>query len=202
MCIRDRYAEIQKEYFQKFHSEFPGSRLAFDVKKVQDIFEEEQRLVDEGGVKLNGKMILAKDRKALAYDLDSSIMAIAFREAVKKKNFSKAIDISEKMELDFSRSRAYGEVVHSLPEMCEKFHARLDLLQSEHDRSLKAFEAARLEVEPERFKIVEQERDIAKAKVAKIIMGQEEKGMKWKDVNVYSKESLSLIHISEPTRPY
>lgn len=184
------YAETHNENFQKFHTEFPDSDLIPEVEKVQAIFEAEQKIIVDGGIKLNGEMILAVDRKALAYDLDSKIAAVAFKEAVEKKRFATAIDIAEDMELDFSKSRAYGEVVHSLPEMCKKFSFHLDRIDKERMREAAGYEKAKMEAEPDRFKVFDSERTRKMERIKKAVMAQQEKGMKWKDINMFSEESI------------
>lgn len=185
------YKEKQESVLNKFLTEFPSSAHFKEVKSVEKVFLQEMAVIAAGGLKIGGELISQKERAASVYDIDSQIAAGDFHESVESGNFSHAIGVAEKMEVDFPKSKAYGTVVRELPKMSLKYKNILRAVERQRVIDLKKLEKVKVERGEEEYnrltRIHKRNSDELNFKIAK----EREDGEVWLTVNRYDEESIA-----------
>ena len=98
-------AQINK--VESFIKKYPQSPKKPEALKVLSVLEKEFDVVQAGGVKFQGNLISAADRKPKAYALDAGIQAATMKAAAEQGDLLTALRAWTKLETDFQGSNAY-----------------------------------------------------------------------------------------------
>ena len=182
--------QAQINNVQAFIKKYPQSPKKAEALKVLSVLEKEFDVVEAGGVKFQGKLISAADRKPKAYALDAGIQAATMKAAADQGDLLTALRAWTKLETGFQGSSAYREnipfavkvmksqlaaVSTSLSGFDARAKARADGLTSmgSGDRNLST-------------SAIKEEQDAYMARLAK----DKADGHKWPPLNPYVKAPL------------
>ena len=103
--------QAQVNKVEAFITKYPQSPKKPEALKVLSVLEKEFDVVQAGGVKFQGKLISAADRKPKAYALDAGLQAAAMKTAADQGDMITALRAWTKLETGFQGSAAYRENV-------------------------------------------------------------------------------------------
>jgi hypothetical protein len=92
---------------EAFIKKYPQSPKKAEALKVLSVLEKEFDVVEAGGVKFQGELISAADRKPKAYALDAGIQAATMKAAAEQGDLLTALRAWTKLETGFQGSSAY-----------------------------------------------------------------------------------------------
>lgn len=181
------------EQVEDFLKKFPESDLFPNAEPILKALHEERAVVAAGGIKFKGRMLVADERKASAFTLDSQIAAADMDNALENRQPTQALRAWDKLEREFPNSQA-------LRDRIPVALATMRSLLSSVDRSLETLEqrtaerAAKLERVPvkdrERAKrAIEEDATRYLARVAR----EQEEGIRWLSLDPFQRDPMSRM---------
>ncbi len=185
-AYKERIAKVE-DFFRKF----PDSPLVPKVEPILMTLEDELTVVAAGGIKFEGEMLGAEERKAAAFSLDSQMVAATMEKAIAERRRIDALRAWDKLESEFPTSRAYRDAI---PEILPVMRLQLAAVNREldtFDRRLQE-RISNLERVPEKDRerakqAIEREANEYLARIAK----EKEEGIRWISLDPFQKEPLS-----------
>ncbi len=175
-----------------FMKEFSESRLLKSANALLKVLDDERKVVAEGGLKFEGKMIQASERAAHAYPLDAQIAASKVVAAGNAGDPTQALRAWTALESKFVASQAFLDT-RSYAQKLMVAHLK------SIDNSLATFDARMKEREAGLARIDERDRDRTKRAIAEQsaayeakLAKEKEENVKWPTLNPNHKEPMMV----------
>lgn len=184
----DYQARIAKMY--GFIKAFPQSTHLPEVKKVTAQLEQEQSVIEAGGVKLNGKMIATADRQKDAVEIDAKILAAKIQNAAKARAYVSALRQLGEFEKDFSTTDTFRDSLATIRQIFQSYRAQIAGVATSYPQRVKERDAGLGQMQPEDR--ANTERALAEeSKAVKTQYDADKKaGLKWLTPDQWDKPAL------------
>lgn len=189
LTTEDYDSRIRK--VRDFIKEYPESLTL--VKKAREMaaeLEKERELVNQGGVKLGGRVLAPEERESNKFEVDARMLEVALRTKAKAGQNVAALRDFEKLDKEYQSSAAYREVLVTVKEVMRRYRAEAADGASTFDARMKKQQAG-LELQQSEDRS-DSTRAIAERDAqAKATYDAEKKAnVKWVTPNLFVKASL------------
>lgn len=124
LLSKEAYKKLMKQT-SGFLKSYPKSKHTKKVKAILETLEKENKVVADGGIKLDGQLISASDIEANAYDIDARISAKKVKRLAKNGNYQLALRQWESLQQKFPHSLAYKESLTLVSRLLKAHQAEL-----------------------------------------------------------------------------
>jgi hypothetical protein len=198
----DYQERIAKMYgFLKAH---PQSTHVPEVKKVTAQLEQEQSVIEAGGVKLHGKMISAADRQKDAVEIDAKILAAKIHNAAKARAYVSALRQLGEFEKDFSNTDTFRDSLPTLRQIFQNYRTQIATAVTSYPQRVKDRDVGLSQMKPEDR--VNTERALAEeSNAVKARYDADKKaGLKWLTPDPWDKPALdeTLRYLDQEIRRF
>jgi hypothetical protein len=173
-----------------FMSKFNKSSYLREADKMLKVLDEERKIVADGGMKFEGKMIDGDERAASAYPLDARIAASEVKEFGDAGDLLGALRAWETFEKEFSGSSAYREMIPYAQRVMRTQLSKVNQL-------LDTFDARVAERESGLERIPQKDRARSEAAIAaeaanyeRLVEAEKKAGIKWPSLSPWHKSPL------------
>ena len=180
----------QLSKIETFKDEFPASDKHSKVRSVERALKKESAVIKEGGVKVNGEVVSAKEKVARSYDINAIIEAGKFHQLYEERKLEQAINIVDKLETEYYHSKAFSEIYVQLPEFLKKYRSSLNFKKQifkeqdmKHNERLKMLTSTELK----KYKKSREMKEMAFEK--RSMMGMQN-GNRWQSVNPFEMNTI------------
>lgn len=184
----DYQERIAKMY--AFIKAYPQSTHLSEVKKVTAQLEQEQSVVETGGVKLNGKMISGADRQKDAVEIDAKILSAKIQNAAKARAYVAALRQLGEFEKDYSTTDTFRDSLPALRLIFQSYRSQIASMATSYPQRVKERDAGLGQMKPEDRANTER----ALAEESKAIKAQydadKKAGLKWLTPDQWDKPAL------------
>lgn len=184
------YDKLLEEKFDPFLKQHGTSRHYREVRDMRKAIIEERNVIAGGGIKLNGRLIQAAERKADAVDIDASASFAGMSAAADKGDFLTALRIFSQIERDFAGTKAHAEATVLAKQVLTVFRARLNSELAALPERLRQRETGLERMDPEQRARAKEmfalQQKAAETRAAK----ERQEQLKWLSVNPDRKESI------------
>lgn len=198
----DYQARIAKMY--AFIKAYPQSTYIPEVKKVTAQLEQEQSVVEAGGLKLYGKMISAADRQKDAVEIDAKILAAKIQNAAKNRAYVAALRQLGEFEKDFSNTDTFRDSLPVIRQIFQSYRSQIASAVTSYPQRMKERDAGLGQMKPEDRANTEQ----ALAEESKAVKAQydadKKAGHKWLVPDQWDKPALdeTLRYLDQETKRF
>jgi len=170
--------------------EYKFSKQYKAARKILEKLEAERKLIAEGGLKINGKLITAAQYKADAMAIDAEILYTRMHKAAASGQLLASLRSFEAIEKQFPQTAAQKKATDLARKVLRASRKKLTLSQDSLDKRLKERESTLQRMSPtDRARtqsIIEERQASFKAKIAK----ERQSGIKWLTIDHYDRQSI------------
>jgi len=128
---RDYQARIDR--LNAFIQSFPDSGFQQQIRDVLALHESELKVIEAGGLKMDGKLISAEERLENAYEIDARTQASEISRLGGAGSFLAALRMFQSMETDFTGSVAWHTILPRVRQICAAHRSNVARLLEEYD---------------------------------------------------------------------
>lgn len=181
--------EMASDFLKKY-PELSRARIN-KVNAILKTLEEENQVISNGGLKLNGKLISATSIQKNAYDIDARILLYKTKQIAQSGNFQASLRSWEKLQSNYPHSSAYQESLPTVSRILKAHKAELEKSLNSLDARTKKREAAVKSLEQHdqsrATRVIAEKNEIYEATINK---EEKELKTKWLTIDPFNKHAL------------
>jgi hypothetical protein len=104
---------------EQFLKKFPASDHSREAKEILNTLKNESDAITEGGIKMNGEIISARDFKANAYELNARSQEARIRRLIHDGNLLAALREFTTFDQDFRTTLSYGSLLQLIKQVIQ-----------------------------------------------------------------------------------
>lgn len=173
-----------------FLKNHPKSKHAKQVQTILTELQNEQKVIAEGGMKLNGQLVTASETRSNAYEIHARLIGRQFKKLARTGQYGPALRRWDKLQ-KYTHSSTYKACLPLIPRVCKSYEAELTQLINSLDARLKKRETVLASLAPNdqarSQRLMEQKQARYAATLEK---ERNEMRTKWLTIDPFHKQSL------------
>ena len=135
MLPLDQYKE-RILLIETFIKQYPNTSNAKKAEEMLQTLKTEVAQINEGGVKLNDKMVTPAEYRANAYEIDARVLEQKTRDAAKAGDYTGALEAFNELQNDYEGTAAYKDVAPFARKLIDVYRGKVSQLVSNFDARL------------------------------------------------------------------
>lgn len=133
LLAAEDYQRAIDEKIAPFLKEFPTSKFVTQVEKMKSALENEMKQIQNGGVKLDGKIITPEERALNQYEIDARLQYAQMAQFAQSRAFGPAMQKFETLEKDYKATIFFNKALDLAKQLLPVYHGELSKMSTEAD---------------------------------------------------------------------
>jgi hypothetical protein len=119
---------------EKFLEEHRGSSKSREARAILATLKEEAAQIQQGGIKIGGKVVPPAEYRANAYDLDARIQENQIRALIKQGRFLEGLRAFEKFDAEFRHTKSFSDLMPLISQVITSYSSSVEELLASYDK--------------------------------------------------------------------